>query len=180
MLEFKKNGMIQNTGYSGDNENLRLVARSRQFDAFMITFNALDVSDYEVIQALPGKIIYVKRPIARGVFEVNVEQSMKNALKKLVGMSTKYYSGSYEERYRVMHGEPKHFNSALKKFMQFVVGFTPSARHVYGVSSRDHLKEIIRINNLLREKKVEEQSDLSSDFNRIMDYTRQYGWKALS
>lgn len=175
--QFKEKGHILNIGYSGDNENLQFAMSLDNFNNYMVTFNALDVSDYRLIKNVSEKKIFIKRPLANAVFDKNLVMALKSKLKKMLDYDSNLHPGSYPSRYRKIFGEPKLFNNDLMRFVQFLVYFQPEAKYVFGVRSCSHLKEIVRTY-----KKVNEQiiPELDGYLEKVINLSQSLRWRAFS
>jgi aryl-alcohol dehydrogenase-like predicted oxidoreductase len=177
LKNIRLSGRATKIGYSGDNQNLSLMAKFKDFDSYMVTFNLIDVTEHETIKILKDRSLYIKRPIARGVFQVNLDDLVKNYLKKIFKRPTSYYAGSYEQRYRYLFGEPKFKKHDIKKFIQFLLFYTPNSKYVIGVSTPKHLKQIFDYFNKIDEEIL---PDFTEHLALVLEMSKKFNWKALS
>lgn len=176
-INLKLSNQIFKLGYSGDNEELQKAIDTDTFDSFMITANALDVTDYHRINQLKTKNIFIKRPLANAVFKKTLNMAMKSSLKRLVRNKKDMFPNSYPSRYRRIYGEPRLFNNDIIKFIQFLVYIQPKAKYVFGVSSMSHLKEIVNTYNLVISEAIPE---LYEHLVKVTELSEKYQWRALS
>lgn len=174
---FLKSNYIGNLGYSGDNENLKFAINLNKFDSYMVTFNALDISDYTSIKSLNGKNVFIKRPLANAVFSKSLSMLLKSKIKKLLLRNVNLYPNSYPSRYRQIFGEPKFFNDDLTRFIQFLVYFQPQSKYVFGVRTRSHLKEIIETHKRVNDQIIPE---LDSYLAMVNELSQSLKWRAFS
>ena len=174
---FLKSNYIGNLGYSGDNENLKFAINLKKFASYMVTFNALDVSDYASIKSLNGKNVFIKRPLANAVFSKSLSMLLKSKIKKLLLRNVNLYPNSYPSRYRQIFGEPKFFNDDLTRFIQFLLYFQPQSKYVFGVRSRSHLKEIIETHKRVNEQIIPELDEYLAKVNEL---SQSLKWRAFS
>jgi len=174
---FKTLNYISSLGYSGDNENLKESLLIDNFDSYMVTVNALDVSDYFHIKNITGKSLYIKRPLANGVFKKTFTMHVKSQLRKSFNIESKLSLNSYPGRYQRIFGEPRIANNDIFKFIQFLVYLQPNSKYVFGVSSKTHLNEIVSTYNLV---KNEVMPELNHYLDMITKLTKEFKWRALS
>jgi aryl-alcohol dehydrogenase-like predicted oxidoreductase len=177
LKQLKAQKLLLNLGYSGDNENLRLATRSDEFSSFMVTFNALDVSDYKYIKNLNDKKIFIKRPLANAVFNQTVMMRIKSKIKRLAKNNENLFPNSYPSRYRKIFGDPKSIDVELTNFIQFLVKFQPQAKYVFGVRSAFHLKRIVEIYKTVSSQVIPE---LDEYLSKVIKYSDELNWRTLS
>lgn len=175
--DLKSKNFVRNLGYSGDNENLEISLAIKDFDSYMVTMNALDVSDYLKIKSVANKEIYIKRPLANAVFNRTLLMTLKSHIKKIFKLDHDLYPSSYPSRYKSLFGEPKFRNTNLMMFIQFLIHFQPNAKYVFGISSSKHLIEIVKTFEILKNEFVPE---LDEYMLRLITQTNKNGWRALS
>jgi aryl-alcohol dehydrogenase-like predicted oxidoreductase len=175
--QLKAKQLILNLGYSGDNEDLKFATNLNNFDCFMVTFNAIDVLDYEFIKNLDNKKIFIKRPIANAVFNRTLMMRLKSKVKNLMVSNENLYPNSYPSRYKKIFGEPKSIDIELTNFIQFLVKFQPQAKYVFGVRTSSHLKEIVKIYKIVSSQVLPELDDY---LKNVTDISHRFNWRTLS
>jgi aryl-alcohol dehydrogenase-like predicted oxidoreductase len=140
---FKLNGLINEIGYSGNGHDFRYITEANNFDSYMATFNALDISDFISIVKVSDKTIYIKRPLANAIFHISKLGYLKQNLKAFLNLPNTTDFNGYLNRYEIMFGKRKIFNNYLQFFIDFLVYFQPKAKYVFGVSQKKHLKQVL-------------------------------------
>ena len=118
---FKLSGLINEIGYSGSNNDLKLITEDDIFDSYMVTFNALDVSDFNSIGKVVKKTIYIKRPLANAIFDVSILGYLKQNLKVFLNLASTKDLNGYLYRYETIFSKRKIFNDDLQFFIDFLV-----------------------------------------------------------
>jgi aryl-alcohol dehydrogenase-like predicted oxidoreductase len=135
--ELLASGKIERVGYSGDSAEL---VNYLEFEPIisdvMATFNVLDQGNREILTNYEkSKHIYIKRPLANGVFrKLTVKQQAKLCLGRVLP------DNEYRQRFKIMFGSQS--KSLLNDFVSFPLATFLRAKLVVGVSNHLNLKEI--------------------------------------
>lgn len=172
-------GLIQNFGYSGDNEELERFLTNWPIANVMVSFNALDMSNLEILKAHEQSLrIHIKRPIANGVWRKEYIKSFNRSLFKIIGASRGSEIESYFFRFKRMKKyEPAMHTPYLPYFLNFVYSCTFADRIVFGISKINQMRQILNLTSEIRASEI-----LKEVFQERYQRWRQantFGWKAL-
>ncbi len=171
----KGNKLIKKIGYSGADFDLSDLKFRSQLDCLMITFNALDITDYNLIHK-SNLEIYVKRPMANFIFKGASIREFKSCIKNFLRMKRPIDTQSYQFRFEKIQGRNS-FNDNLKFYTRFLTHFNPRAKYVFGVSKIEHLDQIVKTINILNNELTE---DLIAYFNRLQLLSEEFKWRSLT
>jgi hypothetical protein len=172
----KLQGFTNQIGYSGSNKDLEHAVEKFDFDAYMATFNAIDTVDFSSIMKVAHKNIYIKRPLANGIFDISFLGYLKQNLKALLNLENTKNLNSYENRYEIIFGKRKIFNNNFDFFIDFLTYFQPNSKYIFGVTQKKHLKQITDSYLLIKQEIIPEITD---HFTRIDKIMRINKWTAL-
>ena len=136
-------GYTNQIGYSGSNQDLRYAVEKLDLDAYMATFNAVDTTDLSSIKKVTDKDIYIKRPLANGIFDISFLGYLKQSLKTFLDLAITKDLNSYENRYEIIFGKRKIFSNNFNFFINFLISHQPNSKYIFGVTQKKHLKQIV-------------------------------------
>jgi hypothetical protein len=170
----KAQKLIRKIGYSGSNFEISDIKFKPQFDSLMLTFNALDIHDYNLSQNSNFEI-YIKRPMANFMFRRDLLKEFKFCMRSLVNKKS-IDTQSYLYRYKKMKVKNL-FNENLKFYVKFITYFNPQANFVFGVSKIEHINQIIKTIEMINYELTE---DLLAYFHKLQTLHEKYNWKSLT
>jgi aryl-alcohol dehydrogenase-like predicted oxidoreductase len=146
LIELKTQGIFQRLGYSGDGDDLRFAIDTQVFDSFMSTLNILDQSNLHSLKSIKdSKFVYVKRALARGVWDVSIRNKAHIALDLLIGKKKSTDQQSYNFRFYEIFERHSFFTNYLELFFNFANSHSFVDYLALGTSSAKHLKELANI-----------------------------------
>jgi hypothetical protein len=172
----KSHGYANEIGYSGSNQDLKYVVEKFDFDAYMATFNAIDTLDLSSIKKVSYKNIYIKRPLANGIFDISFLGYLKQNLKAFLSLGNTKDLNSYENRYEIVFGKRKIINNNFNFFIDFLIYFQPNSKYVFGVTQKKHLKQIIETLMISKQEVMPEVVDHLIKIDKISGLNK---WTAL-
>jgi len=178
LLEIQRIGLVDKLGYSGDNDNLLNASQIGVFSNLMFTLNPIDLKNSKVLDSLGEKPpqLYLKRVLANGVFNIHLENELKDFLRDLLHKPTYRRNIEYRRRYRLLYGTRLDPRYRFRFFMNFglrVAGF--NSRLTLGISSPRQLLKCIREEQRFNEGYRNE--NFQSEFNKAAFYSEF--WDAI-
>lgn len=172
----KLQGLTSQIGYSGSNLDLKHVVEKFNFDAYMATFNAIDIADFSSIKKIEHKNIYIKRPLANGIFDISFLGYLKQSLKVYMKLANTKNLNSYENRYEILFGKRKLFNNNFDFFIDFLTYYQPNSKYIFGITQKKHLKQITDSLLLLKKEIIPE---ITEHFTKMGKISKINKWTAL-
>lgn len=182
ILEFlkllKKEGLVKRIGYSGDNQDLVAAIKTGIFDDFMVTINAIDLTNLAYVQELNSKNqIYIKRPLANVVWEKWFSKQLQHSIFKLLGAQRAKDTQNYRYRFSKLKKDwPFSDGDYLRLFLNFIRNLPFDKKVVVGTTNPLHLGEISEIWN---ESIPQDFDAYCAEILRIWESNLSLDWKAL-
>ncbi len=157
-------GLVENIGFSGDNQDLRAASNLDFFSCLMFSLNPLDLCNLKCLNQnsnTPPQL-YLKRVFANGVFNIHLELELKKFLKVLLMKPSFTAHPEYARRYKVLYGSRLNPTHKFRFFMQFAlmaaglksfltVGVSNPQQLLRCLREEERFNEGFRIRNFQRE-----------------------------
>jgi aryl-alcohol dehydrogenase-like predicted oxidoreductase len=169
----KREKICNSIGYSGSNFDLAALKSKYDFGAFFLTYNGLDILSKSIIDRLGDEIkVYLKRPLANGVYSVNFLQQFQHRKKNSS-------NDIYASRLKVIRKHFPIYTQGIDFYMSFLLRNQPSANYVFGASSIDHLKQILKSYKSQIQLCSEVNQELNENYSEILAFIQDLNWKSL-
>lgn len=120
--EIRRAGLVDKIGFSGDNEDLQAASSLEFFSCLMFSLNPLDLSNLKFLKhhSKPPQL-YLKRVLANGVYNIHLEDELRNFLRVLSKKPLFTAHAEYKRRYQVLFGSRLNPTHKFRFFMQFAL-----------------------------------------------------------
>ena len=121
--EIRRAGLVDNIGFSGDNEDLWSASNLEIFSSLMFSLNPLDLSNLKYLdqKSKTPPQVYLKRILANGVFNIHLEHEIKNFFRFILQKPRVESHSEYRFRYQVLYGSRLNPTHKFRFFMQFAL-----------------------------------------------------------
>ena len=168
MLSFISEGKVLKIGYSGDNENLNIMAGLEIIESLMSTLNLVDLNNLKILRLNKSKNIAIKRPLANFVWAEPFRVRVNRKRMKIIGKGIN--EDSYYNRFLGMYGKPgivPQSNKFIRMSLSFFAYLDFIDNYCIGTSNAAHIKKI-------RDIEADLKPISSNEFELIVDRFNGY------
>ena len=181
ILNLKKDGLARRIGYSSTSnpDDLKEAIKLGIFDSLQITHNPIDHSPLYRNLLEDGSEIYLKRVLGSGLLNTSPKSELKLVLKKLLGLSHRYNTDGYHNRFQEMFGITLDKTNYIEYFIRFALSSFTNPRVILGFSNTSQLKELTQTVQQYEFDKNQFIEETINDFEKYQFKAIEINWTNL-